>query len=53
VSIFVIDPGIAAAEEEEVEEEEEEEEEEEKRSVGGEANICMCELVNSLTRLCL
>jgi hypothetical protein len=47
VSIFVIDPGIAAAEEVE------EEEEEEKRSVGGEANICMCELVNSLTRLCL
>jgi hypothetical protein len=50
VSIFVIDPGIAAAEEVVVEEEEEEEE---KRSVGGEANICMCELVNSLTRLCL
>jgi hypothetical protein len=48
VSIFVIDPGIAVAEEEVVEEEEEE-----KRSVGGEANICMCELVNSLTRLCL
>jgi len=49
VSIFVIDPGIAAAEEVVVVEEEEEE----KRSVGGEANICMCELVNSLTRLCL
>jgi hypothetical protein len=49
VSIFVIDPGIAAVEEVVVEEEEEEE----KRSVGGEANICMCELVNSLTRLCL
>ena len=49
MSIFVIDPGIAAAEEVVVVEEEEEE----KRSVGGEANICMCELVNSLTRLCL
>lgn len=49
MSIFVIDPGIAAAEEVVVEEEEAEE----KRSVSGEANICMCELVNSLTRLCL